>query len=139
NPDAGIDGQKFVVPDGVTSNSMEVFGAQGGSTTSALAEIGAVDDANAALTGPPVTVTGGLGGEASATLTVKPGDVLYITVGCKGEDSKATDEDGGLGGFGFGGNGGDAHGVDDLSANGYGGGGGGGLSRISLNGTAASN
>jgi hypothetical protein len=87
---------KWVVPTGVTGVTATVFGAQGG----ASAHNG----------------SGGLGGEATANLAVKPGSVLQVDVGGAGLASK--------GGWNGGGNGGaDSFGLST-------GGGGGGASDV---------
>jgi hypothetical protein len=59
--------QLWTVPDGVTSITMEAWGAQGGNSTWAG------------------TVSGGLGAYMSGTFTVTPGDDLQILVGGQGE------------------------------------------------------
>ncbi len=100
--------QTWVVPAGVTSINIQAFGGQG--------------NANAAG-----TAVGGLGGSASGTLAVTPGETLNIYVGGGG----AT---GVTGGFNGGGNGGTTG--TCLTAPG---GGGGGASDIRQGGTALSN
>jgi LPXTG-motif cell wall-anchored protein len=62
--------QQFTVPPGVTEVTFTVLGAQGGS--------GNIETG----TGNP----GGLGGQATATLTVTPGTVVTLMVGGKGDD-----------------------------------------------------
>jgi PKD repeat protein len=57
--------QTFTVPDGITSLAIDAFGAQGGTVTYAGTNYGA----------------GGLGGKASGTLSVTPGETLRIYVG----------------------------------------------------------
>lgn len=73
--------QRFMVPAGVRSVLVEARGGEGGSPDNGLANSG----------------VGGLGGVTIGTIPVTPGEVLKISVGCKGE---------GAGGFG-GGRGGD--------------------------------
>lgn len=101
--------QTWVVPDGVTSVELQVFGAQGGSGG------GQVD----------VPSAGGAGGETVATVTVTPGETLQINVGCQGGDSPSNTP--GAGGFNGGADGG-------LGVN-AGGGGGGGASDVRQGGT----
>lgn len=101
--------QQWVVPEGVTSIDVDVRGAQGGTAADYY------DD-----TGGP----GGPGGRVETTLSVTPGETLYIYVGGAGS--------GGVGGYNGGGSGG--------SGGGYGGsGGGGGASDIRQGGNALSN
>lgn len=95
--------QTFTVPAGVTSLRIDAFGAQG-------------SNANGAAAG-----TGGLGGLATGTLAVTPGDVLNIFVGGRGNAN--------LGGYNGGYNGGNPTWVLGT------GGGGGGASDVRLNGT----
>lgn len=96
--------RSIVIPAGVTSIIYEVLGAQGGD--------GSLIDS--------------LGGSATGTYLVNPGDVLYINVG--GQGGLPVGLTGGAGGF----NGGGAAGNGTLEG-GYGGG---GASDIRLNGTA---
>src|SRR5690606_18917933 len=56
--------QEWVVPEGVTSVLVEVWGAQGGT--------------------PDVGAEGGLGGYAVGTLAVTPAETLYVYVGEQG-------------------------------------------------------
>ena len=79
--------QTFTVPSGVTKIGIDIYGAQGGAAGTFM--------------------TGGLGGYAHGTLSVTPGETLYIYVG--GQPNSAT------GGFNGGGTG---------AGNGMGGGGG---------------
>lgn len=95
--------QNFTVPTGITTLSVELRGANGGSGYQAFS-------------------TGGLAGIAIGTLAVTPGSVLQINVG--GAGSNATSSSPGVGGFNGGGNG--AFGFS------YGGGGGGGASDIRI-------
>jgi hypothetical protein len=83
--------QSWTVPDGVTQATFDVYGAQGGSEP----------------TGKP----GGLGGEATATIAVTPGDTLQVNVGGKGGDGTTQSGGGGFNG-GYPGGGGtvDTHG-----------------------------
>jgi Bacterial Ig-like domain (group 3)/Glycine rich protein len=92
--------QTWTVPASVTQASFDVLGAQGGSNNASAA--------------------GGLGGEATATLTVVPGQVIEILVGGQGAN--------GAGGFNGGG---------DASSGGPPGGGGGGGSDIRTGACAA--
>lgn len=95
--------EEFTVPAGVTSISIDARGAAGGT--------GRVGGA------------GGLGGRVQATLSVTPGDTLYVYVGGAG----ALETVGGFNGGGVG---------EPGSASAYGGGSGGGASDVRLNGTA---
>ncbi len=72
--------QTFVVPSGVTSVTIQAFGAQGNANAAGVSQ-------------------GGLGGSASGTLAVTPGETLFINVGGGGTTSVT-------GGFNGGGNGG---------------------------------
>lgn len=94
--------QNFTVPPGVTSLTVDMRGAQGG-------------------TGYPVYSTGGNGGRLQGTVPVTPGQVIQIFVGGAGGD--ATISQPGAAGFNGGGLGGTYPGS-------YGGGGGGGASDI---------
>lgn len=76
--------QTYTVPCGVTSINIDAYGAQGGNGAAG---------ANSAVGG-----NGGLGGYASGTLSVVPGQVLFIYVGGMGSTPN--------GGFNGGGNGG---------------------------------
>ena len=108
--------QTFVVPAGVTSVDLEVYGAQGA--------IGGHFPIPAPPAPPPPQTggPGGLGAKATGTLAVTPGQTLYLFVGGSGTDAAA--------GFNGGGNGG----VGDLSDPlGYGGGG--GASDVRIGGT----
>lgn len=102
--------ESWVVPPGVTSVTLEVWGAEGAQPIDRL----------------PTNGDGGLGGYASGTLSVTPGQVLYINVGGQGgTDGSGGYNGGGAGGFGAAGEG---------CLGGYGGGGG-GASDIRLGGT----
>jgi hypothetical protein len=95
--------QQWVVPAGVTSIDVDVRGAQGGG----------------APAGDPNT-SGGLGGRVQTTLTVTPGETLYIYVGGKGGDLVSPNT-AGPGGF----NGGGPGAIDNVDQNAPSGGGGG--------------
>jgi hypothetical protein len=69
--------QSWTVPDGVTQATFDVSGAQGGADFLGFAP-------------------GGLGGEATATISVTPGETLQVNVGGKGGNGL----DGGAGGTG---------------------------------------
>jgi hypothetical protein len=73
--------QSWTVPDGVSQATFEVHGAQGGSSGGGQA--------------------GGLGGKASATIALTPGDTLQINVGGAGSRGVAGTAGGagGTGGF----------------------------------------
>lgn len=119
------DVQTYVVPPGITSVEIEVWGAQGQATT--------VDDY------APFS-TGGLGGYAIGTLSVTPGETLNIYVGGQGTDGSGGYNGGATGGSatpgsgGTAGNGGSGGGASDVRQGGtaltdrviVGGGGGGG-------------
>jgi hypothetical protein len=96
--------QTYIVPSGVTSINVTLYGAAGGTSSSSSG-------------------TGGLGGETQGTLNVTPGEVLTIIVAGAGGSNSGVN--GGTGGYGGGGAGGNGSSV--------GGGGGGGASQI-LNG-----
>src|SRR5215212_3298790 len=89
----------WTVPQGVTQATFEVFGASGGN-------------------GSPTSL-GGLGGKASATFSVTPGETLQVNVGGAGLLGRNPDNEGSPGGYNGGGKGGAA-----------GGGGGGGASDV---------
>lgn len=111
--------QEYVVPDGVTSIKVELFGAQGGF---GRWEKQSFED----------KYKGGKGGMLSATYPVKPQETIYIFVGGKGKD--ASDYLQGEGGF----NGG----ADGRNTGNYGpycGGGGGGASDIRMGGKELEN
>ena len=105
--------QTFTVPAGVTSLTVEAYGAQGGSG-------GIVPNENNA--------SGGSGGYATATLSVAPGDVLQVNVGGQGGSAVG----GAAGSAGC--NGGAAGGSGST-----GGGGGGGASDVRQGGTGLAN
>jgi len=105
--------QTWIVPGGVTSVTIDLAGSQGGS------------GGNGTLWNP-----GGLGGRVQGTLTVVPGNVLYINVG--GAGGNETQVAGGVGGWNGGGNGGYDAGI-------WLGGGGGGGTDIRLGGNALTN
>ncbi|MFG2824637.1 Ig-like domain-containing protein [Kitasatospora sp. NPDC048365] len=95
---AGTD--TFTVPDGVTAVTVDLFGAEGGSAAGYVAP-------NPPNTGAP----GGPGGESRATLAVRPGERLQLTLGAAG--TPGTSRHGEFarpGGYGHGSGGGGAHG-----------------------------
>ena len=85
--------QSFTVPAGVTGLVADVFGARGG--------------AGVAVTGTgTLTQPGASGGEASATLSVTPNQVIEVAVGGHGVDASGTPfATAGAGGFNGGGDG----------------------------------
>ncbi|MFJ8016953.1 Ig-like domain-containing protein [Streptomyces sp. NPDC096339] len=90
----------FTVPDGVTSVTVDLFGAEGGSAAGFVSPAPPNDGA-----------PGGRGGETRANLAVTPGQSLQITVG--GIGSSGTSRHGEFarpGGTGHGSGGGGAHG-----------------------------
>jgi hypothetical protein len=97
--------QNFIVPNGVTSITIQAFGAQGGAGV---------------VSGVGGLRAGANGGSVTATISVTPGQTLYIYVGGQGTD--AARYTGGAGGFNGGGSGGNGYEV--------GGGGGGGASDV---------
>ncbi|HLY81549.1 MAG TPA: Ig-like domain-containing protein [Acidimicrobiales bacterium] len=100
--------QTFTVPAGVTAVTADLFGARGGT----------------ALEGsPPSTQNGGLGGEATGTLVVTPGQVLEVVVGGAGHNG--SQNGGAAGGFNGGGDG-----STDVDGAAPGGGGGGGSTDV---------
>lgn len=114
--------QNFTVPAGVTSITVEAWGAEGGDGN---------DEGGAGVPG-----AGANGGKVTATITVTPGETLAIFVGGQGAAATTVGQDstGGTGGF----NGGAAGGGDGdppTSASGAGGGGG-GASDVRRGGTA---
>jgi hypothetical protein len=78
--------QTWTVPTGVTQATFGVFGAQGGQGSRLC-------NTNCGFGGP-----GGLGGEATATLTVTSGTVYQLNVGGAGADGTTTSNGAG-GGF----------------------------------------
>jgi VCBS repeat-containing protein len=100
--------QSWTVPDGVSQATFDVYGAQGGSSG--------------------VGHAGGLGGKASATIDVTPGDTLQINVGGAGSRGVAGTAGGagGAGGFNGGAAGGNGLGRPPGGLADRGGGGGGG-------------
>ncbi len=106
-----VGSHEFVVPAGVLAVTVEAFGAQGGTGNNS-----------------GEAVAGGLGGSATATIEVTPGETLQVTVGGAGGAAP-----GGSGGA-AGANGGGAGGSDGAGAFG-GGGGGGGMSDVRRTGT----
>jgi len=101
--------QRYIVAAAVCAVEIVAAGAQGG--------MAAFDFDG---TAPPLGVPGGLGGEARATITVRPGEVLEVNAGGAGGD--ATEQGPGAGGWNGGGSGG--------GIAGGGGGGGGGASDV---------
>jgi hypothetical protein len=85
--------QQFIVPAGVTCLTIQAFGAQGSD----------------------VAAGGGEGGSIQATISVTPGETLFVYVGGQGQDGQ--NDTGGAGGFNGGGRGGDG----TLEGNGGGG------------------
>ncbi len=77
--------QTWVVPEHVTSATIDAYGAQGGPS------------------GGTCGNGGGLGGHAVATVSVVPGNTLYVMVGGKGEDQSCLDGPGLPGGYNGGG------------------------------------
>jgi hypothetical protein len=102
--------QSWVVPVGVTSATVDLFGAQGGNGGGMVV----------------TTAPGGNGGETVAPIAVTPGETIQINVGCRGTDSPSNTP--GAAGFNGGADGG-------LGVN-AGGGGGGGASDVRQGGTA---
>ena len=93
--------QQYVVPTNVCSVTIEALGAQGGaggplSTDDqegpAGVQLGAQAAApTAAAVQPPLSVDGGLGGSATSTITVAPGQALSVNVGGRGAAGTITD------------------------------------------------
>ncbi|MCW5853849.1 MAG: hypothetical protein KIT87_27525, partial [Anaerolineae bacterium] len=102
--------QIFIVPARVTSVTITALGAQGGASFS---------------------IPGGLGGETVATISVTPGQTLYVYVG--GIGGTGSFAGGGTGGFNGGASGG------STIAGGPGGGGGGGASDVRQGGNTLAN
>ncbi len=105
--------QTFTVPAGITSVTLEVWGAEGG------------------VSGSPSN--GGLGGYAIGTLAVSAGSTLYLYVGGQGQSGGASDQTN-AGGWNGGGNGG-----YDNSDQVQNGGGGGGASDVRYSGQVLGN
>ncbi len=103
--------QTFVVPAGITSINVDMYGAAGGPSTYDI---------------------GGLGGRVQATLAVTPGETLNVYVGSVGTKNTASNS---IGGGGWNGGGGGGLGSP---GGGAGCGGGGGASDIRRGGTALS-
>lgn len=82
--------QSFFVPDGVTEVSVEAIGGKGGASTD-----GGIFDT--------VAVPGGFGAVARATLSVTPGQRLFVSVGGNGGDGHEAPGAGGFNGGGVGG------------------------------------
>lgn len=104
--------QTYVVPAGVTSIDVDVMGAEGGDAIGTTVGWG----------GGPMNVDAGNGGRVTATLSVTPGETLYIYVGGEGSMS--------AGGFNGGGNPAACSGTEVIAA------GGGGASDIRQGGTS---
>ena len=109
--------QTYTVPAGVTNLTAIIRGAQGGN--------GVVNSGGSGIG------TGGFGAMIQATITVTPGQLLYLFVGGKGTSGLGTS----AGGY----NGGGTHSGGTYNTEYWGGGGGGGASDIRVNGTAAAN
>lgn len=105
--------QSFVVPAGVSSVTIEAWGAQGG-----------IDSSPA---------SGGLGGYSKGMLNVSPGSTLFVYVGGQGQSGGDVDRNN-AGGWNGGGNGG--YDNSDQTKNG---GGGGGASDVRFGGQALGN
>jgi hypothetical protein len=82
--------QIWTVPPGITEVVVELYGGQGGESYSCIG-------------GPNPQFDGGLGGFASGTLSVSPGQNLYINVGGKGGVGQDGPFEGGFNGGGAGG------------------------------------
>ena len=107
--------QTWTVPDGVTNIKIQVFGAEGGTSSTGY-----------------ISSKGGYGGYAYGTLTVLPNDTIYIYVGGKGSSvSGSNTRTGGNGGWNGGGKGGGSS-----WAGGGAGAGGGGATDIRYGGTS---
>src|SRR5690606_29001240 len=104
--------QTWVVPPGVTSIDVDVVGASGGNSSGSYG-----------------TNAGGKGGRVQATLSVTPGQTLYIYVGGQGSGISSGSVSGGYNG------GGQAY----SSSTSYGAASGGGASDIRIGGTALNN
>ncbi|MCT4357076.1 Ig-like domain-containing protein [Streptomyces sp. Je 1-79] len=90
----------FTVPAGVSSVTVDLYGAEGGSAAGYVTP-------NPVATG----ASGGLGGHTRATLAVTPGQLLRLTVGAAGiPGSSRRGEYARPGGYGHGSGGGGAHG-----------------------------
>lgn len=91
----------FVVPDGVCELTVDLYGAQGGASSTSLQD-----------GGEQVVDNGALGGRATATLAVTPGESLQVNVGGAGGDATTSTStaptstaSAGVGGFNGGGEG----------------------------------
>jgi hypothetical protein len=123
----------WTVPAGVTSITIDAYGAQGGTGKQAVWS----PDFGVQASPSPV---GGLGGRTVTTIPVTPGEELDVTVGCRGDDGEINITEtgqitgnGGLGGWGGAGSGGssiNAFNNDQEYAVGAAGGGGGGASSV---------
>jgi hypothetical protein len=123
--------QTFIVPANVCQVSLDASGAAGGSAPgggidgipSATAQSNGARGNVAAAQVPGESHAGGLGGHATAAITVTPGETLTINVGGQGgSPTGARTKVGGVGGFNGGANGGNSTG--EFPAPGGGGGGG---------------
>ena len=125
--------QRFVVPADVCSVTIDAYGAQGGAGSLPIAE-GLPPASTLQPAAAPMPVAGGLGGQASSTVTVTPGEVLQVDVGGAGGDGTNNDPTSSIGGVGGAGgwNGGGAGGDGGYFG---GGGGGGGASDVRQGGT----
>jgi hypothetical protein len=118
--------QTFVVPTGVTSISVDAFGAQGGAGSTCSGTEG--ESGVVQLCGD--AGTGGMGAHATSTISVTPGETLTVVVGGQGGAATDGNDDtcvgetgaGTPGGAGFGGGG--AGGIGGCPAGAGGGGGG---------------
>jgi hypothetical protein len=95
--------QEFVVPEGVTTLTLQTVGGQGGGSNSCVGgDNGPQDD-------------GGLGGYARGKLAVNPGDIVHVYVGGQGLVGTDQAEEGGWNGGGDGGDwGGGGGGASDV-------------------------
>jgi len=109
------DVQTYIVPNGVSTISFDLYGASGGWNDYSGTKYDKYIPGN--------------GGRLQASYPVQPGQTIYIYVGAKGDDAKSGS--GGTGGFNGGGNG--------NSSETYSGGGGGGASDIRIGGTDLKN
>jgi hypothetical protein len=113
------------VPAGVTCATFDVYGANGGDGGDWFE-----DEVPRGLGSEPGGL-GGLGGRATATIQVTPGETIVLTVGFAGDRGIDDDDDGSPGG-----DGGIVGGGDGGSGFGAGGGGGGGASDVRRGGSA---
>lgn len=127
--------ENYVVGSNVCGVEIVAAGAQGGMSSyeGGGLEFAALADPSDA----PTKVPGGLGGSATATVTVTPGETLVVRVGGQGQEG-TEQGGGGTGGWNGGGNGGGNAEVPEVSEGG-GGGGGGGASDVRQGGDTLSN